>query len=90
MFAHGLRFRASALRDLENNKTPVLFIHGAGDTFIRPEHSKKLQKQAGKNGAYTELILVEGAGHARCRYVAGFEQYTAYIEGFLKKIGLSK
>ena len=66
----------------------MLFIHGAGDTFIKPYHSEKLYEKAKKNGAYTELVMVEGAGHARCRTVAGFDKYTEYIESFLKKIGI--
>jgi dipeptidyl aminopeptidase/acylaminoacyl peptidase len=79
---------SNALRAVENNKYPILFIHGSGDTFIKPRHSEQLREAASKNGAYTELVLVEGAGHARCRYVAGFETYTGYIENFLKKIGV--
>ena len=78
----------NALRAVENNKYPILFIHGTGDTFIRPDHSEQLQKAASMNGAYTELVLVEGAGHARSRYVAGFEAYTSYIENFLENIGI--
>ena len=78
----------NALRDVKRNKYPVLFIHGTGDTFIRPSHSEKLCKAASENGAYTELILVEDAGHAKCRAVAGFETYTGYIESFLKRINL--
>ncbi len=79
---------SNALRAVENNKYPILFIHGSGDTFIKPRHSEQLREAASKNGAYTELVLVEGAGHARCRYVAGFETYTGYIESFLNKIGI--
>ena len=80
--------KTDAYHSLENNHYPILFIHGAGDTFIKPYHSEKLREAASKNGAYTELILVEGAGHAKCRYVAGFDQYTSYIENFLKKISI--
>ncbi|MBR2555522.1 MAG: alpha/beta hydrolase [Aeriscardovia sp.] len=79
---------SDAYRDVVNNKVPVLFIHGAGDTFIKPYHSQRLCEQAAKNGAYTELIMVEGAGHARCRSVAGFETYTGYINSFLEKVGI--
>ena len=43
---------------------------------------------ARKKGAYCELVMVEGAGHARSRAVAGFEQYTSYIQHFLEHIGL--
>ena len=77
-----------ALKCLENNTYPVLFIHGAGDRLVKPYHSELLNAAASKDGAYTELIMVEGAGHARSRYVAGFEKYTGYIEGFLNKIGV--
>jgi len=77
-----------ALKCLENNTYPVLFIHGAGDRLVKPYHSELLNAAASANGAYTELIMVEGAGHARCRYVSGFEKYTGYIDGFLKKIGV--
>ena len=80
--------KTCALKALENNHYPVLFIHGAGDTFIKPHHSKKMYEVARKNGAHCELILVEGAGHASSRLVAGFDVYTGYIENFLKNIGI--
>ncbi|MCR4556243.1 MAG: lysophospholipase [Saccharofermentans sp.] len=78
----------NALKCLENNRYPVLFIHGSNDRLIKPYHSMKLREAASKNGAYTELIMVEGAGHAVSRQVAGFEKYTGYIESFLKRIGI--
>lgn len=78
----------NAMRYLENNKTPILFIHGAGDTFIKPYQSKKMKEKAAEGGAYTDLILVEGAGHAKSCAVAGIETYTGYIENFLSKIGI--
>lgn len=78
----------NALAYLTRNKYPILFIHGAGDTFIKPRHSERLREQAAKNGAYTELILVEGAGHAKSRAVAGFEKYTEYISNFLANAGI--
>ncbi|MBP5774563.1 MAG: alpha/beta hydrolase [Clostridiales bacterium] len=78
---------SDAYRD-SDCKCPVLFIHGAGDTFIKPYHSERLYEKVSQSGVYTELILVEGAGHARCRSVAGFETYTGYIENFLKKNGI--
>ena len=85
---HADLIESNAMAYLKDNKYPILFIHGAGDTFIKPYHSEKLRSQASKGGAYTELVLVEGAGHARSRYVAGFEKYTGYIESFLKKAGI--
>lgn len=78
----------NALKCLEYNTYPILFIHGSGDRLVRPYHSEKLNEAACKNGAYTELIFVEGAGHASSRYVAGFETYTDYIKHFLDKISI--
>lgn len=77
-----------ALKCLENNRYPILFIHGDGDRLVKPYQSERLRAAASASGAYTELIMVEGAGHANCRYVAGFEKYTGFIENFLKKIGI--
>lgn len=77
-----------AFKCLENNTSPVLFIHGSGDRLIKPYHSEKLFEQAKKNGAYCELVMVDGAGHACSRYAAGFEKYTGYIESFLKKLDI--
>lgn len=79
-----------ALKCLEDNKYPVLFIHGSGDRLIKPYHSEMLNEMARKNGAYTELIIVEGAGHACSRYVAGFERYTSYIKDFLDAAGVNR
>lgn len=80
--------KTCAIKHLENNKYPILFIHGSGDRLVKPYHSQKLYDVARKNGAYCELVMVEGAGHARSRAVAGFEQYTGYIERFLDKAGI--
>ena len=88
IFYHVDLIETNAYAYLTENKYPILFIHGAGDTFIGPHHSEKLKGHAAKRGAYTELILVEGAGHARSRYVAGFEKYTEFIADFLSKIGI--
>ena len=80
--------KTNSLRCLAGHKTPILFIHGSGDTFVKPYNAQVLYDEAKKNGAYTELVYVEGAGHAMSREVAGFEAYTRYIENFLKKIGV--
>ncbi|WP_051688405.1 alpha/beta hydrolase [Butyrivibrio sp. AE2032] len=77
-----------AVEHLKKNKNiPILFIHGTADSLILPYHSEKLKEAASMNGAYTELIYVEGAGHAMSRYTAGFEKYTGYIRDFLSKTG---
>ena len=80
--------KTNSLRCLKGHKTPILFIHGAGDTFVKPYNAQVLYDEARKNGAYSELVYVEGAGHACSRQVAGFEAYTGYIENFLKNINI--
>lgn len=78
----------NALKYLKDNKVPILFIHGAGDRLVKPYHAQTLYDEAKKGSAYTELIFVEGAGHAMSRQIAGFDAYTGYIESFLKKAGV--
>lgn len=78
----------NALKYLKDNKVPILFIHGAGDRLVKPYHAQTLYDEAKKGSAYTELIYVEGAGHAMSRQIAGFDAYTGYIESFLKKAGV--
>ena len=78
-----------ALRCLKDNHVPILFIHGSGDTLVKPYHAQMLYDEAKKGTAYTELIYVEGAGHAMSRQMAGFEAYTGYIEKFMKNIGIA-
>lgn len=86
---YGIDFKQTDARKyLADNKTPILFIHGAGDTFIKPYNASVLYDIASKGSAHTELIFVEGAGHARSREVAGFEKYTGYIGKFLKNSGI--
>lgn len=80
--------QTNALRCLKGHKTPILFIHGSGDTFVKPYNAQTLYDEAKRNGAYTELVYVEGAGHAMSRQIAGFEQYTSYIGNFLKNAGI--
>ena len=78
----------NALKYLKDNHVPILFIHGAGDRLVKPYHAQTLYDEAKKGTAYTELIFVEGAGHAMSRQIAGFDAYTGYIESFLKKAGV--
>ncbi len=67
---------------LENNTIPILFIHGAEDSFIPPEHSEKM-KNATKG--YAELRLIPGAGHAASVLTdpAAYRKHTA---DFLAKL----
>ncbi len=49
------------LDSLKENRIPILFMHGAEDKFILPEHSERM-RQATRG--YAELHLIPGAEHA--------------------------
>ena len=67
---------------LKENRVPILFIHGAADDFILPEHSERM-KNATKGIA--ELCLIAGAGHAQS-ILTDPETYRKTVAAFLKKI----
>ena len=67
---------------LGSNRIPILFIHGAQDSFILPKNSEDM---AQRNAGYSELRLISGAGHAESVLTAP-EDYKAYLEGFLNRI----
>ena len=59
---YGYSFRQMRPIDsLKDNTIPILFIHGADDSFILPEHSRRM-KDASKG--FTKLCLISGAPHA--------------------------
>ena len=47
---------------LKDNRIPILFIHGAEDSFILPDHSRRMKEAT---QGYAELRLIPGAEHAR-------------------------
>ncbi|MBR1711045.1 MAG: alpha/beta hydrolase [Clostridia bacterium] len=67
------------IQSLRENRIPILFIHGAEDTFILPEHSERM-KEATKG--YAELHLIPGAGHAES-ILTDPEAYSKYVADFL-------
>lgn len=71
----------STLEAMKVNKLPVLFIHGADDTFVPPWMSEK-NYEACK--APKELLMVEGAGHA-LSFLKAPEKCSAAISDFIKK-----
>lgn len=83
-----LRYRYS-LKDmrpvdaLENNEIPVLFLHGAADSFILPENSKRMYE---RTKGYKELYYLEGAEHA-VSVLRQPEAYARYVCEFLRAIG---
>lgn len=64
---------------LKENRIPILFIHGAEDSFILPEHSEKMKAVT---KGYAELHLIEGAGHA-LSIITDPEAYREYVNKFL-------
>ncbi len=67
---------------LDDNEIPMLFIHGAADTFILPSNSKRM---AERTKGYSEFYTIPGAGHAKS-VLTDYDQYAAYVTEFLKKI----
>ena len=69
---------------LTDNEIPILFIHGAEDRFILPEHSERMQKET---KGYSELHLFPGAAHAASVLTAP-EKYRNIVSAFLNHIGI--
>ena len=77
---YGYSFREMRpIESLRENHIPILFIHGAEDSFILPEHSERM-KAATKG--YAELHLIPGAGHA-LSILTDPKKYQAIVRGFL-------
>lgn len=68
---------------LAGNRVPMLFIHGAKDTFILPENSRRM---AAETAGYSEYHLIPGADHAESVLVNP-ELYRKYLYGFLDHLG---
>lgn len=77
----------SGIDALKGSDVPVLFIHGLDDNWIDVENSEDMYAVA-QQYAYSEIWLVEGAGHARSRQVAGEQAYKEHIESFLYNSGV--
>ena len=67
---------------LNDNQIPILFIHGAEDTFILPKNSENMAK---RTKGRQEFYLIDGAGHAES-ILTDPENYQKYVEAFLKKL----
>ena len=77
----------SGIDALKGKGVPILFVHGASDNWIDVENSEDMYAEAQKY-AYSELWLVEGAGHARSREIAGSDAYRDHIASFLEAAGI--
>ena len=67
---------------LDENRIPILFIHGENDSFILPKNSEDM---AGRTQGLSEIRLIPGAGHAES-ILTDPEHYREYVSGFLRKI----
>ena len=77
-FFHEMR----PIDSLAENDVPILFIHGAEDSFIPPRHSEAMAKAT---RGYSEVRLIPGAGHAASALTAP-ELYQEYLKAFLEKV----
>lgn len=68
---------------LAGNDVPILFMHGADDAFIPPEHSERMREAT---RGYSEVHLIANAGHAQSVLVNPVE-YEARVRAFLERIG---
>jgi len=66
---------------LADNQVPILFIHGADDHFIPPEHSERMKETT---RGYAELHLIPGAAHAMSVFTEP-DTYKKLVEDFLNR-----
>ncbi|MCL6456897.1 MAG: alpha/beta hydrolase [Gorillibacterium sp.] len=71
---------ASAVKQVQKAKKPILFIHGEADTFVPAEMAHTLYAAA--EAPEKRLFLVPGAGHAKA-FFADREGYTSQLKDFL-------
>lgn len=67
---------------LADNEIPILFIHGAADSFIPPRNSEAMRDAT---RGYSELHLIDGAEHAKS-VLTDPQGYRRIVEGFLAKV----
>ena len=66
---------------LADNELPILFIHGADDTFILPKNSEDM---AARTKGYSEFHIIQGAGHAES-ILNQPEEYERIVRAFLNR-----
>lgn len=67
---------------LSDNEVPVLFIHGAEDSFILPKNSEDMYE---RTRGIKEIHLIPKAGHAES-VLTEPELYGQYVKGFISKV----
>ncbi len=79
MLYHYSLLEMRPIDSLEGNQIPILFIHGSDDTFILPKNSRDMSE---RTPGYSEVHLIEGAGHAASILTAP-NDYIKYVRDFL-------
>lgn len=74
--------KASPIAGIAKIQAPLLFLHGANDTYIPPQHSIDMAKLAGERAT---LYLAPNAGHAEA-FWNNQEEYDRVVGEFLAKI----
>lgn len=67
---------------LDDNKVPLLFIHGEDDALISPQNSKDMAK---RTAGVSEVHIIKGAAHAESILVSP-EEYKGCVKAFLDKV----
>ena len=75
--------KVNPIDGVKASKTPICFIHGKADTFIRPSHSEAMY--AVSQSPLSELHLVENAEHA-CSHCTDKALYTRIVSDFIDNV----
>ena len=80
---YGISFRQMRpIESLRENQVPLLFMHGACDELVPPDHSRQMSKAT---QGYSEVHLIPRAGHADSVFTDP-EMYRIILTAFLRKI----
>lgn len=71
----------SPLSFVSEDDPPIMIVHGGADTIVPVQHAHRLHKQLESVGVKTELVVVDGAGHA----IAGAGGAATQSPPFIKR-----
>ena len=74
--------KASALEQVKNSKTPILFIHGDKDDFVPESMCESLYDSA---NCIKDKLIISGAGHTDSKYKEPETYYNKIFE-FIDKV----
>ena len=75
--------KVNPIDGVKGTSTPICFIHGKADTFIRPSHSEAMFTAS--RSPLSELHLFEGAEHA-CSHCTDKALYVKVVSEFIDKV----